>query len=257
MPQIHPTALVHEGAELAEGVEIGPYSVVGENVRIGANTKLIGHVWIDGITSLGADCTVYPFASIGTRCQDLKFAGGDPGVRIGDGNTIREYVTVNAATGDGDFTVVGDGCLLMAYVHVAHDCRIGDGVILANAVNCAGHLVVEEQAILGGLTGIHQFVRIGRMAMVGGCSRISQDVPPYMLAAGSPLVVRGINSVGLERRGVSSDAQRRLKQAYRLIYRKKLGLEEALAAIESEIEPTAEVEHLVSFVRASERGISK
>ena len=257
MPTIHSTAIVHDGAEIGDGVDIGPFCVVGEHVRLGANTRLIGHAWIDGVTSLGADCTVYPFASIGTRCQDLKFEGGKPGVRIGDRTTIREYVTVNAATGDGDFTVVGNQCLLMAYVHIAHDCLVGDEVIVANAVNFAGHVVVEEQAIIGGICGIHQFVRIGRMAMVGGCSRISQDIPPYMLAAGNPLEVRGINRVGLGRRGVTSETQQRLKQAYRLLYRKELGMEAALAAIESDIEPDPDVDHLVSFVRGSERGISK
>jgi len=255
--QIHPTAIVAPGAQLGEGVEIGPYSVVGEHVKLGAGTKLYPHVVIAGHTTLGARCEVYPFASIGQQTQDLKFRGGAPRVEIGDQTTLREYVTVNAATNDGDATRVGSGCHIMAYAHVAHDCIVGNEVIMANAATLAGHVILEDQVIVGGLCGVHQFVRIGRLTITGGCSKATQDIPPFMTADGNPMSVHGLNTIGLQRRGVSETAVAALKKAYRILYRENLTAKLALAKIEAHVEQLPEVAHLVAFVRASERGITR
>ena len=200
---------------------------------------------------------MYPFACLGTLTQDKKHEGGLPRVEIGDRTTIREYVTVNTATKDGDVTRVGNDCLLMAYSHVAHDCVVGDKVIIANGGTLAGHVTVEDRAIIGGLTGIHQFVRIGQLSIVGGCSKVTQDVPPYMMADGHPLQVRGINRVGLDRSGISRNSQRILKQAFRCIYRRDLTTSNALEIIAEEVEPTTELNRLVLFIRESDRGITK
>ena len=241
---------------MGEGVEIGAYCVIGPNVALGNETVVKSHVCIDGHTTLGSGCTIYPFASLGARTQDLKYRGGAPRVEIGDRTVIREYVTINAATADGDVTRVGNGCLLMAYAHVAHDCILGDEVIIANCGTLAGHVVIEDQAVIGGLCGVHQFVRIGRLCITGGCSKVVRDVPPFMLADGNPLAVHGLNSVGLKRRGVSGEAQRAIKQAYRLLYRSGLTPRQAVERIELEVEPVAEVNQLVEFVSSSTRGIT-
>jgi UDP-N-acetylglucosamine acyltransferase len=257
MPSIHPSAVVATGAEIAEGVEVGPYCTIGEHVSIGVGSRIGPHANIDGYTSLGAECQVFPFASLGTKTQDLKFDGGITRVEIGDRTVIREYVTVNAATSDGDVTRVGSGCLLMAYTHIAHDCDIGDGVIMSNNSQLAGHVVVEEDAIIGGMCGVHQFVRFGRGCMVGGFSRITQDVPPYMLAEGNPLVVRGINSIGLKRRQVNPEQRSALKKAFQLLYRSNLSLKDAAQQIEETLGDDEMVQHVATFVKASERGISR
>jgi UDP-N-acetylglucosamine acyltransferase len=257
MAEIHPTAVVDSGAELADDVTIGPYCVVGPQVRIGPGATLKSHVVVEGCTSFGSRCMIYPFASIGARTQDKKFSGGTPRVEIGDDTTIRENVTVNAATHDGDVTRVGSNCLLMAYAHVAHDCVVGDEVIVANCGTLAGHVILEDQSILGGLTGVHQFVRVGRQSIVGGCSKVTQDIPPFMMADGHPIRVRGINRVGLERRGMNRENQRQLKAAYRILYRGKLSTSQAANSIEKELTQIPEIKHLLAFIRASERGITK
>ena len=257
MARIHPTAVIETGAELADDVEVGPYAVIGPNVKIGPRTRIMSHAVIAGHTTLGADCTVFPFASIGQQTQDLKFKGGTPRVEIGDGTTLREFVTVNAATNGGDVTRVGSRCHIMAYAHIAHDCVVGDGVIMANCATLAGHVIVEDMVTIGGLTGVHQFVRLGRMSFIGGCSKVVQDIPPYMLADGNPLEVHGLNSVGLKRRGVSDEAQEALKDAFRILYREKLTTRAALERIEKEVKPVSEVLALVEFVRASTRGITR
>lgn len=257
MAQIHPTAIVAPGADLAKDVEVGPYAVVGEQVRIGSGTRIMAHAVIAGATTIGARCTIFPFASVGQQTQDLKFKGGTPRVEIGDDTTLREFVTVNAATADGDVTRVGSGCHIMAYAHIAHDCIVGNGVIMANCATLAGHVVVEDLATIGGLTGVHQFVRIGRMSFIGGCSKVVQDVPPFMLADGNPLRIHGLNVVGLKRRGVSEKALGALKNAYRFLYRENLTIQEALVRIEREIELVPEIVALVEFVRASTRGITR
>ncbi|MCZ7591352.1 MAG: acyl-ACP--UDP-N-acetylglucosamine O-acyltransferase [Kiritimatiellae bacterium] len=257
MPEIHPTAVVSSEAELGENVVIGPFCSVGPQVTLGDGARLVSHVVVDGFTKLGAGCTIFPFASVGLQTQDLKYAGGRPGVIIGDHTTLRESVTVNAATADGDFTRIGSHCHIMAYAHIAHDCIVGDRVIIANVGTLAGHVILEDRVILGGLSAVHQFTRLGRNCIVGGCAKVVQDVPPFMMADGNPLRVPGLNAVGLSRAGVSEDSQKALKQAHRLLYRSDLGTRDACARIESEVPQTAEVQHLLQFIRSSERGIVK
>ncbi|MDZ4198192.1 MAG: acyl-ACP--UDP-N-acetylglucosamine O-acyltransferase [Kiritimatiellia bacterium] len=257
MRKIHSTAVVDPGAEIGEDVEIGPYCVVGPHARIGAGCRLISHVVVDGHTTLGARCEAWPFSCIGTQTQDLKYKGGCPRAEIGEATVIREYVTISAATFDGDATRVGSRCLLMASTHVAHDCQLGDEVILANCGTLAGHVVLEDQVILGGLSGVHQFVRIGRLTIVGGCTKVTQDLPPFMMADGNPLEVRAINSIGLKRHGVTEEAQRLLKTAHRLLYRQELSVAQALERIETEVAQSPEVDHLIRFIRNSERGIAR
>ncbi|MBN1674452.1 MAG: acyl-ACP--UDP-N-acetylglucosamine O-acyltransferase [Kiritimatiellae bacterium] len=257
MTSIHPTAVIAEGARLGQGVEVGPYSVIGPNVSVGDRTRIMAHVFLDGCTRVGAECTVFPFSSIGTQTQDLKYAGGKTAVEIGDRTTLREYVTVNSGTAEGECTRVGSDCHIMAYSHVAHTCTIGDGVIMANGSQLAGEVVVERQAVLGGLVGVHQFCRIGRLAMIGHNSKVNQDVPPFMLADGNPLAVRGVNSVGMERKKVNAKARAALKNAHRFLYRMDLSTRQALEKIRAELEMLPEVEHLVRFIEESERGIVK
>lgn len=254
---IHATAVVDPAAELGVDVCIGPYCVIGPEVCLGDGTELKSHVVVEGRTALGPGCVVHPFACLGGRTQDLKYKGGRPGVTVGAETTIREYVTINAATDDGDFTRVGARCLLMAYCHVAHDCQVGNEVIIANCGTLAGHIQIADQVIIGGLSGAHQFVRLGRMCIIGGCSKVVQDVPPFMLADGHPLAVRGLNKIGLERRGVAPEAQAILKQAYRLLYRQQLTTAQALERMATELPTCAELEELLAFVRTSERGITR
>ncbi len=257
MSRIDPRAVVDPQAELGEDVEIGPFCVVGAGVKLGDGCVLKSHISIEGNTELGAGCVVWPFASVGAQTQDLKYKGGNPGVRIGARTTLREYVTVNAATFDGDLTVIGDGCHIMAYCHVAHDCIVGNEVIMANAATLAGHVIVEDQAIIGGLCGIHQFVKIGELSITGGCSKVVMDVPPYMMADGTPLAIRGINKIGLERHGADADEVRAMKEAYRTIYRKQLGLKEAVASMRSELADLPRLNHLCEFLENTERGITR
>jgi UDP-N-acetylglucosamine acyltransferase len=254
-PCIHPTAIVERGAELGPGVMVGPYSYIGPRVLIGEGTRVGVHAIIEGRTSIGPRCEIHHGAVIGNIPQDLKFRGAPTYVTIGAGTTIREYATIHAATEEGETTVVGDHVLLMAYTHIAHNCRIGSHVILANAVNLAGHVRIDEYAILGGLTPVHQFVSIGTHSFIGGGSRVPQDVPPYVKAAGNPLRACGLNSVGMERRGIPSEVRLELKRAYRILYRSQLNVTQALNRILRELKPYPEVHELVEFVRSSERGI--
>lgn len=254
---IHPTAVVAPGAEIGEGAIIGPYCVIGPDVRIGAGAELKSHVNVDGHTSLGAHCLVYPFASLGTRTQDLKYKGGQPRVEIGDRTVIREYVTVNQATFDGDVTRVGSDCLLMATCHIAHDCVVGNRVIIANAVGLSGHIVIEDQAIIGGMTGIHQFVRIGRLAMIGGASRVTKDIPPFLLGEGNPLEMQTVNAIGMERAGLGAEAQNAMKQVFKLLYRSNLNTRQALDRIRADVPALPEIDLVLRFIESSERGIAK
>jgi UDP-N-acetylglucosamine acyltransferase len=253
--EVHGTAIVHEGAQLGAGVVIGPYSVIGPNVSIGDGTVVGSNVLIDGHTFIGRRNRIFHGAAIGSPPQDLKYRGEMSYVRIGDDNTIREYVTVNAATGEGDTTAVGGNCLLMAYVHIAHDCIIGDNVILANAVNLAGHVRIDDWAIIGGIVPVHQFTRIGTHSFTGGGSRIAKDVPPYTKVVGNPPKVCGLNSVGLQRRGFDASRLAPLRSAYRLLFRGGFNVSQALERIENEVERTAEIELLLRFTRESQRGI--
>lgn len=253
---IHPTAIVDPGAELDRGVTIGPWTMIGPGVQIGAGTSVGPSALIERNTVVGAECVIHKGAVLGTAPQDLKYAGEETHLTVGDRTTIREYATLNRGTTASGITAVGHDCLLMAYTHVAHDCRIGDHVILSNAVNMAGHVEIEDWVIIGGLTPIHQFVRIGTHAFVGGASRVSQDVPPYCRVAGSPAKLYGLNSVGLERRGFTPEVRAALKRAYRIIFQSQLNVTQGLARASDEVEAVAEVTHLLEFIRNSERGIT-
>ncbi len=257
MARIHETAIIAEGAQIADDVVIGPYCTISEMAVIGRGTELASHVVIEGNISIGENNRISSFAVLGGRTQDLKFKGGNPGVKIGDNNTIREYVTINSATNDGDFTTLGSHCLIMAYAHIAHCCQVGDHVIIANACQIAGHVTIEDMAIIEGAVGVVQFLRIGRMAFVGAMSKITKDLPPYMIGHGDPLEVRGFNKVGLERRGVDEAGRKTIKEAYRILYRNKLTVAVALEQIEAELEQTPEIKHLLEFCRASEKGITR
>ncbi|MDO9540996.1 MAG: acyl-ACP--UDP-N-acetylglucosamine O-acyltransferase [Kiritimatiellia bacterium] len=257
MTDIHPTAIVDAGAELDEDVQIGPYSIIGAHVKIGKGVKIMGHVYLDGWTTIGSGCTIFPFASIGTQTQDLKYKGAVTFVEVGEHTTLREYVTVNSGTNEGDVTRVGARCHIMAYSHVAHQCIVGNEVIISNAGTLAGHVIVEDNAVIGGLCGIHQFVRIGRMCIIGGCSKATQDIPPFMIADGNPATIHGLNIVGLQRHNVPDKTRRILKEAHRIIYRQNLTVHQALETIKKELPSCPELEHLTAFIASSERGIAR
>lgn len=253
---IHTTAIIAPGAQLGVDVEIGAYSVVGPHVKIGDRTCVMPHVFLDGRTTIGSGCVIFPFASIGTQTQDLKFKGDITYVEIGDQTTLREYVTVNAGTNEGDVTRVGFRCHIMAYTHVAHQCLIGNDVIISNATHLAGHVIVEDAAGIGGLCGINQFIRIGTMSFVGAYSKVTQDISPYMLADGNPATARGINIIGLQRRSVPEETRKLLKNAYKILYRQNLTTKQALEQIQA-MPACPERDRLVTFVAASKRGIAR
>lgn len=254
---IHPTAVVHPWARIGSGVKIGPYSVIGEHVRLGDRCVVGTNVLIEGNTRIGKNNVFFHGASVGTAPQDLKYRGEPTRLEIGDGNTFREFVTINTATDMTDATIIGDNCLLMAYAHVAHNCHIGNEVILANSVNLAGHVVVDDFAILGGVTPVHQFVHIGRYAFVGGGSRVEQDVPPFLKVAGSPVRVYGINSIGLERRGFSAERRAGVKKLFKLLYRSDLNVSQVLEHLGNGYSGDPDADLLAEFLRRSERGITK
>ncbi len=257
MPKtIHPTAIVHPKAELAEDVIIGPYCLIGEHVKIGRGVKLISHVAIEGWTEIGEDCQFFPFSSIGTIPQDLKFQGEMSRLIIGKKNVFREFVTLNRGTTEGGgITKIGDYNFFMAYVHVAHDCQIGDHVVMANAATLAGHITIQDYAIVGGLVGVHQHVRIGCHSMVGGCSAVGMDVPPFTTAAGYRAKLYGLNLVGLRRHGFSHDRIAKLKKAYQILFQEKLPLKEAIKRAREEIKESEDVNQLLEFIESSERGV--
>ena len=254
---IDATSVIHTKARIGVGCSIGPYCVIGEHVVLGDGCKLHAHVVIDGHTTLGLENEIFPFACIGLKTQDLKWKGGLTRTHIGDHNTFREYVTINSATGDGEVTTVGSHNHILAYCHVAHNVTLGHHIIMSNVATLAGHVTVEDHAVIGGLAAIHQFCRIGRMSIIGGCSKVVQDVPPFMIADGNPAKTRAINKVGLERNGVSDDTQAVLKQAYKILFREGLTISNALLRIEAELAPVAEIQHLIHFARSSERGLTK
>jgi UDP-N-acetylglucosamine acyltransferase len=238
-------------------VKIGPYSVIGENVVLGDGCSVGTNVLIEGNTRIGKNNRFFHGASIGTAPQDLKYGGDPTRLEIGDGNTFREFVTVNTATELGEATVIGSRCLLMAYAHVAHNCRIGNEVIIANAVNLAGHVDIDDFATLGGLTPVHQFVRIGKYAFVGGACRLSNDAPPFVKVAGAPARVCGVNTIGLERRGFSAERRATVKQLYKLLYRSDLNVSQVLEHLGNGYAGDPDAEELAAFLRKSERGITK
>ncbi|HEX6438147.1 MAG TPA: acyl-ACP--UDP-N-acetylglucosamine O-acyltransferase [Candidatus Binatia bacterium] len=258
MSRIHQTALINCQAEIDSDVEIGPYSVIGAGVRIGRATKVASHVVIEGRTSLGQGNTIYQFATIGSRPQDLKYRGEASELIIGNHNTIREYVSLNPGTaGGGMVTRVGDHNLLMMHCHIAHDCLIGNHNIIANGATLGGHVVVEDYVIVGGLVGIHQFARIGSGAILGAGSMVSKDVPPFCNTTGDRARLRGLNLEGLKRRGFTPAAIDALKKAYRIIFQSKLKTKDALEKIRREVSPTAEIDILLAFIAQSQRGICR
>jgi UDP-N-acetylglucosamine acyltransferase len=245
---IHPTAIIDPGAELHSSVKVGPYAVVGDRVKIGADTSIGAHAVIEGPTEIGVGNQIFPGAAIGLDSQDLKYVGGEAGLKIGNYNRIREYVTINRATGHGEFTVIGDHNLLMAYVHVAHNCVIEDQVKIANATSLAGDVYIESGAVISGVLGVHQFVRIGQLSMVGGMTRIQRDVPPYMIVEGNPARVRSLNLIGMKRAEFSSGELNALKEAYRTIYSSGLTLQQSITELDIS---TKQVSHLQNFLRDS------
>lgn len=252
---IHPTAVIDPKVELGKEVVIGPYCVVGPEVVLGEGCWLQSQVAIFGPTTIGARNRFHAFCSIGQQTQDLKYSGEPTYLQIGDDNCFREFSTVNRGTAVGAITRVGNHCSFLAYSHIAHDCDVRDHVIFSNNGTLAGHVLVQEHAVLGGLSAVHQFCRVGEHAITGGCSKIVQDVPPFMVADGNPAVVRGINIVGLERRGFSAEVIRTLKEAYRILYRSNLNTKQALEELAHSFADSVEIKKLVEFIEASQRGI--
>jgi UDP-N-acetylglucosamine acyltransferase len=254
---LHPTAIVHPAAEIGSDAEVGPYCVVGEHVSIGARTVLQAHVLVNGWTSIGEDCLLYPFSTVGAASQDRKYAGERAYTRIGNRTILREYVSIQRATGHDEVTAVGDDCLLLAYVHIAHNCVLGNGVTMSNLAQLAGHVQVGDFVTIGGHTGVHQFTRIGRYAMVGGMSKCTKDVPPFFLVEGNPCEPYGLNSVGLRRAAFSVEERRDMKRCYKLLYNPKLNVSQAIAAMKEQVvtEPGHEI---IAFLEApSQRGVLK
>ncbi|MDB4948718.1 MAG: UDP-N-acetylglucosamine acyltransferase [Gemmatimonadetes bacterium] len=253
--EIHPTAIVDPSAELGEGVSVGPHTIIGPGVIVGAGTQIASAVLIEHAT-VGDGCAISHGAVLGTAPQDLKYRNEPTRLTVGDRTVIREYATLNRGTTASGITSVGSDCLLMSYVHVAHDCHLGDHVIISNAVNMAGHVTIHDWASIGGMTPIHQFVRIGAHAFVGGGSRVAKDIPPYVKAAGSPIQLYGLNSVGLQRRGFAEDVRRELKRAYRLFFASTHNTTQALARAREELRAIPEVEVFLSFFEGTDRGVT-
>lgn len=255
--QIHPTAIVEPSAKLGAGVVVGAYAYVGGETVLGDGTVVHHHATVEGNTVLGRQCEVFPYAAIGTKTHDLKFRGGNPGLRAGDRNVFREYVTVHAATNDGEFTILGNDNVILAYSHVAHDCVVGDHLVMSSQSALAGHVIVEDHVNIGWGTGLHQFCRIGAHAMLGGMSKVVQDVPPYMIVDGNPAVVRSMNKVGLERNGFTPAQLERVKHIHRILFREGLNRAQAIEKLREHPQAaSAEFQHMLAFVAASERGMT-
>jgi UDP-N-acetylglucosamine acyltransferase len=256
--EIHKTAIISPKADIADNVSIGPFCIVGDGVTIRKGSKLISNVVVEGNTEIGEHCIVSPFATIGLPPQDLKYKKEKTGLKIGKRNIIREYTSIHRASVGGDgVTSIGDENFLMAYVHIAHDCKIGSSIVMANAATLAGHVVVEDFSVIGGVVAIHQFTRIGAYSMVGGFSGIGQDIPPYTMASGSRAKLYGLNVIGLKRHGFSDEAINSLKKAYKILFREKRTLKDALRRIKTELSGVPEVERLVIFIEKNSRGICR
>jgi UDP-N-acetylglucosamine acyltransferase len=253
--RIHSTAIISPEAEIAADVEIGPYVIIGDNCTVGPGCMISARATLERNVTLGPNVKVGIGTILGGLPQDLKFAGEETTVEIGDGTVIREYTTINRGTAQSFRTTVGKNCLLMSYVHLGHDCHIGNNVILSNVVQLAGHVTVEDRAIVSGVSAVHQFVRIGRQSFIGGCSRVSKDIPPFLKAAGNPVKLYGLNTVGLQRSGMDENTIRELKRAYRLLFRSDLNVTQAIERAQNELDPLPEVRELLQFVDASERGV--
>jgi UDP-N-acetylglucosamine acyltransferase len=255
-PQIHPTALVDPQARLGAGVQIGPYAVIGAKVELGDDCTVGHHATIEGPSKIGPRNEFFPYAAIGFKTQDLKYETEPTHLEIGGGNVFREFCTVHRATGVGEKTSIGNGNLFLAYSHIAHNCIVGNRTIFSNNATLAGHVVVGDYAVLSGLCAVHQFCRIGAHSIVGGCAKIVQDVPPYLLADGNPAQLRGVNHVGLERRGFAEIDIKALRRAYRILADKSLNFSQAVEKIEaSEDAPNTYVKYLVQFLKTTERGV--
>lgn len=255
--QAHNTAIVSEKAKLGEGVIIGPYAVISEGAIIGAGTKVGNHCVVEGNTTIGKNCEIFTGAVIGSRPQDLKYKGDKVYLEVGDNNIIREYCTLNPGTEEGSRTIVGNGNLIMAYSHVAHDCRVGNNCVLANGSTLAGHVTIEDMAVIGGLVAIHQFVRVGMLSIIGGCSKVVQDIPPYSTCDGHPAAVFGLNLIGLRRHNVSKDSIGLLDDAFRILFSSGLSIKHALEKLVQEVKLTSEITYLVEFIKKTERGIAR
>lgn len=252
---IHPTAAVSPEARLADDVEIGPWCTVGPGVELGPGCRLISHVVLQGPSRFGARNLFHPFCSIGGKTQDLKYTGEPTHLHVGDDNEFREYVTVNRGTSPGETTLIGSRNHFLAYAHIAHNCTVGNGCVFSNNGTLAGHVTVGDHVVIGGLAAVHQFCRIGDHALVGGCTKIVQDVPPYIIADGNPAQPRSINLVGLQRRGFPDETIRQLRQAFKILYASNKNTSQALAELESFAPDSAEITTLITFIRASARGI--
>ena len=254
--QIHPTAIIEPGAELGEDVVIGAYSYVGARAVIGAGTVLQHHGNVEGRTTVGRQCEIFPFACVGTKTHDLKFKGGEPGLIVGDHNVFREYVSVHGATNDGEFTRIGDHNVLLAYSHIAHDCVVGDYLVMSAQSALAGHVIVGDHVNIGWGTGVHQFCRLGSHVMIGGMSKVVQDVPPFVIADGNPAIARSINKVGLERHGFAPERLDAIKQAFRIFYRSGYNRTQAFEHMrQHKLATSPDFQHFLNFVTKSERGV--
>ncbi|MEO7414158.1 MAG: acyl-ACP--UDP-N-acetylglucosamine O-acyltransferase [Opitutaceae bacterium] len=255
--RLHPTALIEPGAQLGADVEVGAFAFVGSQVVLGDGTRLHHHASVEGNTTTGIDCEVFPYASVGGKTQDLKFKGGNPGVRIGDRNVFREYVTIHAATFDGDFTVMGNDNTVLAYSHVAHDCVVGSGVVMSNGVMLAGHVTVEDHVVIGGYGGVHQFCRLGAHSMLSATAKLVHDLPPFFIADGTPAAVRAYNKIGLARHGYSIEQLERVRRIYRVLYREGLNRTQALEKLTAHADAgTPEFQRMLAFATASKRGLA-
>lgn len=255
--KIHPTAIVEPGAQVGADVELGAYAYVGGEVTLGPGTKLHHHASVEGFTTFGAGCEIFPYACIGGKTQDLKFKGGKTGLRVGDRNVFREYVTIHCATNDGEFTTVGSDNTLLANCHIAHDSVIGNHVIMSNGVVIAGHVTIEDHVVIGGYGGVHQFGRVGAYAMLSAYAKLVHDLPPFFIADGTPAEIRAINKVGLERNGFTPPQLDRVKQIYRTLYRDGLNRSQALEKLATHPEAaSAEFQQILAFAKASERGLA-
>lgn len=259
--KIHPTAIIDKKAHLAKDVEIGPYSIIGSNVKIDAGTKVDSHCVIDEWTTIGKNCRIFKGSVIGGVTQDLKFKGERSFVKIGDNNTIREYVTINRATNKDSVTQIGNNNLIMAYTHIAHDCRIGNNVIIANAGTFAGHVTIEDNATIGGMVGIHQFVNVGTLSIIGGCSKVVKHVPPYSMVDGHPAKNYGLNIIGLKRAGISQKAKTGLKRAFKILFNSGLSLPHALKEVKQTLPQSKEIKNLIHFLKTvksdTKRGVCR
>lgn len=251
---IHPTAVIHPGATLADTVTVGPFCVVHDDVQIAAGTNLVANVVVEPGARVGKGCTIWPGAVIGGPPQDHKYKGERSLLVVGDNNTIRECVTFHRAVGEGVATRIGNDNLFMAYSHVGHNCDVGNNNTFSSYVGLSGHVLVEDNTVFGGMVGVHQFCRIGKMAMIGGCSKVNQDVPPFMLGDGNPCRVLDLNTIGLRRHGLPPTVRTVLRQAYKLLYRSNLNLSQALERIEEELEPSEALQYLVAFLRGTQGG---